>query len=805
MTRIVDDLRHGWRMLRKTPVFTCVAVLTLALGIGANSAIFTLINAALLRPLPFPEPERLVLVWEDTSMFGLKDSPVAMGNYMEWRAQNRVFEEMGALERRSFRLTGRGEAQQIAGSVVTASLLRTLGTQPVLGRLFREDEDRPGTPKTVLLSDGFWRREFGGDPGILGRTARINDEPYTVAGVMPSGIRFPDNLNEIWVPAGASYDPRDFSDKGRHNAMVVARLKPGVSLARANEDIGAIARSLERQFPDSNAKVGAFVAPLREHLVADLRSILMVLAGAVGFVLLIACANIANLLLSRASNRRREMAIRAAIGASRSRIVRQLLTENLLLSGGGALCGLAIAVWGVKILATTLPAGISGISAVTVDGRVLAFTLAVSLLTGLLFGLAPAFELTRVDLHHTLKQGGAKQASAAGSRRIERVLVVSEVALAFMLAVGAALLMQSFAQLRGTDPGFQTTGILTMKTPLSRAQYRDQAKRSDFHRQVLERVGALPGVVSAGFTNGIPLVTKGDVHGFNIEGRPRLSGGVYSNANYRVVTPNYLATIGIPLREGRYLDTHDTPEAPLVALVNEALQRKFWAGEGALGKRFRFGSTSRWITIVGVVRDVKQAGLDQPSRPEMYLAAAQSPTWLGELAIRTKGNPKSLAAAVRREIRAVDQDVPVTDVRTMEEVLDREVFQRRAQMLLLAVFAALALLLASLGIYGVLAYLVARRTKEIGIRIALGASPRDVLVLVAGQGVGLSMAGIAAGAAGALVLAQVMSKLLFGIAATDGPTFVGVGVLLVAVASAASLIPARRAMRLDPNVALREE
>lgn len=805
MTRIADDLRHGWRMLRKTPVFTCVAVLTLALGIGANSAIFTLINAALLRPLPFPDPERLVLVWEDTSMFGLKDSPVALGNYMEWRAQNRVCAEMGALERRSFRLTGTGDAQQIEGSVVTASLLRTLGVQPALGRLFHEDEDRPGTPKTVILSDGFWRREFGGDPGVLGRTARINDEPHTVAGVMPAGIRFPGNQNEIWVPAGAAYEPRDFSDKGRHNAMVVARLKPGITLARANQDIGAIARRLEQEFPDSNARVGAFVAPLRDHFVADLRTILMVLAGAVGFVLLIACVNIANLLLSRASNRRREMAIRAAIGASWSRIVRQLLTENLLLAGAGALCGLAIAAWGVKFLAAMLPAGISGMSAVTVDARVLAFTLAVSLLTGLLFGLAPAFELARTDLHHTLKQGGAKQASAAGSRRIERALVVSEVALAFMLAVGAALLMQSFARLRGMDPGFRTTGILTMKTTLSRAQYRDPMKRRDFYRQVLERVNALPGVVSAGFTNGIPLVTKGDVNGFTIEGRPRVSGGVFSNANYRVVTSRYLATIGIPLRHGRNLDDHDTPEAPLVALVNEALERKFWPGEGALGKRFRFGSTLPWVTIVGVVGDVKQAGLDQPPRPEMYLPAAQIPTWLSGLAIRTRGDPQSLAAAVRREIRAVDQDVPVTDLRTMEEVLDREVFQHRAQMLLLAVFAGLALLLASLGIYGVLAYLVARRTKEIGIRMALGASPRDVLLLVAGQGVGLSIAGIAAGAAGALVLGQAMSKLLFGIAAADGPTFVAVGMLLVAVASAASLIPARRAMRLDPNVALREE
>ena len=805
MSRLVQDLRYAGRTLRKSPVFTVVAMFTLALGIGANSAIFTLINAALLRPLPFPEPERLVLVREDSSMFGLKDSPVAIGNYVEWRAQNHVFQQMGAIEQRTFRLTGTGEAQQIRGCLTSASAFQVLGLQPTLGRLFREDEDQPGTAKTAILSDGLWRREFGGEAGIVGQTAEINDEKYRIVGVMPAGFRFPDSNNELWAPLGSAYSPSEFPNKGRHNAVVVARLKPEMSIAQANQEIAAIARRLEREFPQTNAKVGAFVAPLRDHFVADLRSVLTVLAGAVGFVLLIACANIANLLLSRASNRRREVAIRAAIGASRGQVARQLLIENLLLAGGGGFCGLGIAAWGVKFLARMLPSGIAAMSAVTVDLRVLGFTLAVSLLTGFAFGLAPLYDMLRVDLHQMLKQGGARQGTTAGSRVMRRGLVVAEVALTFVLVVGAALFMQSFARLRGMDPGFRTADILTLKTPLSGRWYGDPAKRTAFYRQVLERVGSLPGVISAGFTNGIPLVVKGNVNGFTIEGEPKLSGNTFSNANYRIVTEDYLQTIGVPLRAGRYLDRHDTADLPPVVLINEAMKRKFWPNENALGKRLRFGSSLPWVTVVGVVGDIRQSGLDRPSSAEMYLPSLEDPTPLSGLAIRTKADPSGLAQAVRREIRAVDKDVPITEVATMEEILDREVFQRRVQVLLLGIFAAVALMLASLGIYGVLAYLVSQRTQEIGVRMALGASPRDILLGVAGQGVALSVAGMALGGAAALGLTRVVSKLLYGVAASDPPTFLAVGALLLAVASAASYLPARRAMNIDPILALREE
>jgi len=804
MPLLVQDLVYASRTLRKSPVFTTVAVATLALGIGANTAIFTLIQAVLLRPLPFPDPDRLCLVWEDTTMFGAKDSPVALGNYTEWRARNRVFQSMGALERGWLRLTGTGEAQQVQGSLVTAGVFETLGVAPALGRLFRGEEDQPGAPKTVILSDGLWLREFGGDRSVVGRAVEINDEKFLVAGVMPPGFRFPDTANELWVPAGALYKPKEFSNRGRHNFMVVARLKPGVGMALANEDIGAIARSLEREYPETNARVGAFVAPLREHFVADLRTTLTVLAGAVGFVLLIACANIANLLLSRASNRTREVAIRAAIGASRWQVARQLMTENLLLASAGGAGGLLIAVWGVRFLEKMMPAGIGAMTAVTVDVPVLAFTLAVSLATGIVFGFVPALQMLRVDLHQTLKQGGGK-GSRAGFRGVERSLVVAEVALAFVLTLGAALFLQSFARLRGIDPGFRTAGILTMSTPLSPRRYDDPAKRAAYYDQVLARVTALPGVISAGFANGLPLVLKGNVNGLEVEGRPALGGDTFSNANYRVVTPDYLATIGVPLREGRHLDRRDVAGAPRVALINEAMRRKFWPGESPLGKRFRFGDQAPWVAVVGMVGDMRQSGLDRPAKPEMYLPAAQEPAPAINLAVRTMGDPRNLAAAVRREIRAVDGGIPVLFVRTMEEVLDREVFQRRAQMVLLEIFAGLALLLAALGIYGVLAYLVAQRTREIGIRMALGARPADVLWTVAGQGVGLSVAGVAAGAAAAAMLARLIAKLLFGIAATDPATFVFVGALLVAVAATASYVPARRAMRVDPILALREE
>jgi len=804
MTILPRDIRYGLRTLRNAPLFSCVAALTLALGIGANTAIFTIIDAALLRPLPFPAPDRLALVWEDTSMFGLKDSPAALGNYADWREQKHAFEQMGALEYRSFRLMGAGEPQQLEGSVVTAGLFETLGVKPTLGRLFREADDHYGAPKTVMLSDGLWRRAFGGDRAIVGRALDINDEKYEVVGVMPPGFLFPDTSNELWAPAGTAYSPSEFANRGRHNWTVVGRLKPGVTLGQANAEIRAIASRAQRDHPDTNDRVSAFVAPLRDHFAADLRPALTALGGAVAFVLLIACANIANLLLARASNRAREIAIRSAIGGGRWQIARQLLAENLLLAGVGGAGGLLLAIWGVRFLKKLMPGGISAISAAQVDFRVLAFTLAASLLTTVLFGSIPVIQTLRMDLQDALKQGG-RQGTGRAAQKLQRCLVVSEVALASVLAIGAALMIQGVARLRSVDPGFRTQNLLTMNTVLSARQYGDPAKRLAFYDEVLHRVKSLPGVKSAGFTLGIPLVLKGWINGFEVEGRIARSGDGYSNSYYRVVTPEYMQTIGFPLLAGRYLEDRDNSGMPLVLLVNEATQRRFWPGQSAVGKRIRFSTRSPWVTVVGVVGDIKQAGLDVPPKPEIYLPVAQQPRAIQGLVIRAAGDPTKLTAVVRREIRAVDQGVPITGVQTMEGILDREVFPRRAQSLLLLMFAGLALLLALLGIYGVLAYGVTQRTREIGVRIALGARPSRVLLAITGQGLALGIAGIVCGLAAALAIARILAKLLFGITATDPQTFALVAILLLAATSLASYIPARRAMRIDPICALREE
>jgi predicted permease len=799
----MHNLRYAVRTLRKNPLFAAVAILTFGLGVGANSAIFSLVNAVLLRPLPFPEPDRLAFVWEDTNMFGLKDSVVAMGNYADWRARNLVFRQMGALEQRRCLVTGVGEALQIQGSIVTASLFQTLGVRPAIGRLFRDEEDQPGTAKVAILSDGFWRRSLGSDPDVLNRSLFLDEERYQVVGVMPPGFRFPDSRNELWTPVGTVYQPRDFTRRDRHNSMVVARLSPGVSLQRANEDIRAIAQRMQQEFPETNRSVSAFVAPMRDHFVGETRSTLLILLAAVGFVLLVACANIANLLLARATIRRREIAIRTALGAGSFRLLRQLLTENLLLAFCGGTLGLMMSLSSLRFLENLVPSGISGLASLKVDFRVLGFTLVISLLTGAICSLAPAFRALRVDLQHVLKQGGAR--SAAGSRGLQHALVIGEVALAFVLTVGAGLMIQTLARVRGIDTGFRTDHILSVRIAPPGRKYREPARRIAFYDGILQRVTALPGVVSAGLSNGVPIAFKGWVNGFTIEGQPVLGGRTITNANYRVVTPDYLRTLAVPLRAGRAIDTHDSADAPPVALINETMKRKFWPDENPLGKRLRFSSAEPWTTIVGVVGDIRQAGLDMAPKAELYLPAAQAPILANWLAIRTIREPDSLAAAVREVIRSVDPDSPVADISSMDDILDREVFQRRVHALLLAVFAALALLLASIGVYGVLAYLVNQRTQEIGIRMALGARPVNVLRSVLGQGLALGGVGIGIGMLGALGVTRVLSRLLFGVTPTDPATFATVAAVLLGVAAVASCVPAVRAMHVDPIEALREE
>ena len=805
METLWQDLRYGVRVLIKNPGFAAVAVLSLALGIGANTAIFSLVDAVLLRPLPFHEPDRLVMVWEDASRVGFPRGYPAPANYADWKAQNQVFEDMAALSGRSFNLTGDGEAEKIDAQAVTTNFFPLLGVKPVAGRAFLLEEDRPEEDKVALVSFGLWRRRFGGDPGLVGKEILLDGQKFNVVGVMPEGFQFLGRDVDLWVPL--RFGQRELANRSDHFLTVFARLKRGVSVAQANADIVAITQRIARDYPREAANLQAYVLPLREQLAGAVSRALIVLLVAVGCVLAVACANIANLLLSRAAARRREIAIRTALGAGRPRIVRQLLTESLLLAGLGGLCGLLLAHWSLAFLKMLVPEGMAAITSVKIDAQVLGYTLLVSLAAGVIFGLVPARQATKLDLNEVLKQGGGR-AGIGGHRGLRSALVVTEVALALVLLIGAGLMIRTIIRLQGLDPGFRPENVLVMGTVLPRQKYVELPKRSAFYQQVLERVKTLPGVVGAACTTSVPLVLRGGTNGFAIEGKPPAAG---SDANHRQISPDYFRVMGIPLRAGRYFDEHDGTDSLPVAIINETMASKFWPNENALGKRFKVSGPKPdrpWLTIVGVVGDVRQMGLDVPVKAEMYFPYRQMDVfWAApsQLAIRTAGDPMNVVAAVRREVWAVDKDQPISNVRTMEEILDGEVAPRRLQMSLLAGFAALALLLASIGIYGVLSYAVTQRTHEIGIRMALGARRRDVLRMVVGDGMRLALWGVGIGLAAALALTRMMASLLYGVTATDPSTFALVPVLLLFVALIASYIPARRATKVDPQVALRYE
>lgn len=800
---MLNDLRLALRSLKKSPGFSVVAILTLALGVGANTAVFSLINAVLLRPLPYPDPDRLVLVWESAPFFGLRDSPVSPANYVDWKARSRSFESIGAIEDRGYRLTGDGQPEVVEGGLVTATLLHTLRTQPLLGRVFREEEDRPGAPKVALLSQGFWQRRFNADPNITGKTIRLNDEQHTIVGVLAAGTEPPGEYRgapgEIWTPFGSAYSAREWTERGRHNWMVVARLRPGVTLAQADAEMKAIGASLAREYPETNAKVGAFVAPLRDHFVGSGRRVLLILLGTVVFVLLIACSNLANLLLSRAASRAKEVAVRAALGAGTGRLVRQFLGESLLLCVAGSAAGLLLATTTFDFFAHLAPGAITGLKTLAIDWRVLAFTVAIALITSVAFGLVPLAQLRKLDLSHSLNQSGRTLAAATGSRRIRSLLICTEVALAFLLLIGAGLLIQTFANLRAVDPGLRTQNLLTLRMPPSRARTLPQI--AALQSEMLLRIRAIPGVEAAGFTNHIPIAFKGDVNGVGAEGYDR---AVQFQCNSRAIGPGYLNAMGIPILRGRDIQETDVEGAPFVLLINETLARTLWPGQDPIGRRLLFGDRYR-VPVVGVVRDVHQEGLDVPPKPEYYVSALQAGFPPTSLAIRTRVDPANVVSAVRQAIWAVDHDQPLTDVATMEQILDREVFQRRVQMTLLGAFAGLALLLAAIGLYGVLAYLVGQQIPEIGIRMALGAAPADVLRRVVGHGLTLAVIGVAIGAAGALALSRLIASVLFEVKPTDPLTYAVVALLLLLTATIASYLPARRAMRVDPMTALRHE
>jgi len=797
-------MRYAIRSLGKTPGFTAAAVLTLALGVGANTAVFSLINAVLLRPLPYAEPDRLVLVWESAPFFGVRDSPVAPANYVDWKARSRSFEEIGGLEETGFRLTGDGSPEVVLGSLVTASLTRALRLQPAMGRSFRDDDDRPGAPKVVLISEGLWRRRFAADPATIGKTITVDDHKRTIIGILKAGTEPPGEysgrVGEMWAPLASEYTAKDLANRGRHNWMVIARLRRGVTLQQANAEIQAIGAALAREYPETNEKVGAFVAPLRDHFVSSSRPLLAVLFGTVVFVLLIACSNLANLMISRAANRGKEVAVRAALGAGTGQLVQQFLMESLLLCAAGGALGLFLAFWTFNFLAHLAPAEIAGFQALGIDWRVLCFTLLTVVCTAALFGLLPLVQARRLDLSNSLKQTSRTLAGASGSPRLRAVLISSEVALAFVLLIGAALMIQTLARVRGVDIGFRTGNLLTLLMPASGA-HKGIEKSTAWQREVLRSVSAIPGVESAGFTNHIPLVVKGDISGIGAEGRDPKEE---FQCRARWAGPGYFRTMGIALRRGRDIAETDTGEVPRVVVINETLARTLWPGRDPIGRRIIFG-TELQVPVIGVVADIHQAGLDVPPAPEFYFSTLQIPMPPASLAIRTKVAPASLAGAVRRAIWSIDPDQPFIEVATMDEILDKEVFQRRTQTMLLGVFAGLALLLAAIGLYGVLAYQVGRQIPEIGVRMALGASPTDVLRRVLTHGLALVAAGVGIGIVGALAASRLLASFLFGVKPTDPATYAAVALVLLLTAGVASYLPARRAMRIDPVAALREE
>ncbi|HEX8144123.1 MAG TPA: ABC transporter permease [Pyrinomonadaceae bacterium] len=814
-----QDLRFGTRMLWKNPGFTAVSVLTLALGIGANSAIFSIVNAALLEPLPYPNSEGLVMVWGNFQRLNMNRLGVSAPEFFDYKSQNDVFSEVAAYQPLTFNLTQSDEPERISGARVSATLFTLLGTQPLAGRTLLEEEERPDRSRVAVLSQRLWQRRFNSDRALIGKSVALDGESYTVVGIMPQGFRFPlsepydTERSDVWVPI--AFTPQELSDRGRYSFRMIARLRPGASLAQARAEMNTIGQRLEQEYPRTyrgpKGEDGGWhvtVTTLREEVVGNARVFLLILLGVVGFVLLIACANIANLWLARASTRRREVAIRTALGAGRARLVRQFLTESVMLAllGGGA--GLLLAMWGVELLSAASPRGIPRLDEADLDIRVLGFTLGVSLLTGLLFGLVPALQSSRVELSESIKENSRSATTGYGWRRLRGLLVVSEVALALVLLIGAGLLLKSFGRLLAVDPGFNAENVLTMRMSLPPSRYTGPQERVNFYGQLLEGVKALPGVEAASITTALPLSGVNFGGPFSIEGRPLDMSGKPPHAYVRTVAPDYFKVMGIAFIKGRDFGAVDTDKSQPVVIINEAFARGFFNNGEAIGQRIKIGapgSPRPWMLVAGVVRDVKSDGLDAEATPEMYMPYSQDIVSAMTLVIRTRSDPASSVAAVRHALQAVDKDQPVYNIRTMEQLLGESVAQRRLNMLMLGAFALLALLLATTGIFALMAYTVAQRTREIGIRMALGAQKSDILKLVFRQAMSLTVLGLCLGLAAAFALTRLMTSMLFGVSATDPQTFIGIALLLTVVSLVACYIPARRAMKVDPTIALRYE
>lgn len=810
---LAQDIRYGARVLLKHKAFTSIAVITLALGIGANSAIFSVVNELLLRPLPYRDPDRIVMLWE-VSPEGRRMNTTSRANFRAWSAQSTSYEHIAAFSDQRLTLTGDGEPEEVSGQLALPEIFKVLGVEPIFGRTLLPEDGEPGGPLVAVLGYGLWQRRFGGQPSVIGQTITLSGLKFTVVGVMPPNFQFHIKQRsgtgrpaEVWItlPMGTGNTE---NERGRF-LSTVARLKHGVSPEQAAAELRTIEARLSDEAPEYNKNYSAEVLPLREQFFGNVRRPLWLMLGAVGFVLLIACANVANLLLSLATSREKEIALRSALGARRSRIVRQLLTESLLLALLGSVLGLGLAWLGIKALLLISPRDLLNLHGVGLNLPVLMWTLGVSILTGIIFGLAPALQISRLNLNDSLKEGGkADSGQASGSRRMRSVLVVSEIALAVVLLASAGLLVKSFIRLQQVDRGFNPDNVMSMVVRLPGARYPEDEQLVQFFGQAMERVRHLPGVRSAGMVNFLPLYGGlGSSTGFKIEGRPEPPPGQGPSCDVRVVDGAYFPTLGIPILRGRNFSQQEEREAKRVILINEALARKYFSNEDPIGQRLDVAMFENPVVteVIGVVGNVRYDSLIDEAPPAVYFPHPELAYPFMTLVLRTDGDPTAIAPAVQREIRALDPNQPVSDVRTMDQVMSEAVSRSRFNTLLLALFAALATLLSAVGIFGVMNYSVALRTREIGLRLAVGAQPRQVLVLVLKQGLLLTVVGLVVGLAAAFALTRLLTGLLFGVEAADATTFVTISVLLVLVSLLACYLPARRAMRIDPMSALRYE
>jgi putative ABC transport system permease protein len=815
MLNLLPDLKHGVRVLLKSPGFTAAAVIVVALGIGANTAIFSVVNAVLLRPLPFRDPARLVQVWHvppPKSFPGMTEFAVSAANFIDWQQQNSVFDKMAIYTGSSLNLTGREQPEALQGAAVSADFFSTLQVQPMLGRTFTPDEDQQGKNHAVILTYGLWKSRFADNPNIAGQSVNLDGQPYLVAGVMGPKFRFPD-WAQYWTPMG--WTDKERAVRGEHHYMVIARLKTNIPIPQAQALMNAISARLAQQYPEDDKGWGAVVIPLREQLVSDVRPALLILLGAVAFVLLIACANVANLVLAKTFGRRKEIAIRVALGASAGQVVQQILAETLLLSLVGGTLGLMLARFGMALALKFLSDNLPKSAEISLDGFVLAFTIFISILTGLVAGLLPAIRMTKTNVNDALKQGLGKTDADSAGRRTRSVLVVSEVALSLILLVGAGLMIRSLWVLSTLDPGFDPHSVLTTSLVLPKNKYSQPIEEIAFFDRVLARVRALPGVVSAGMIDDLPLNGEGSHQPIAIEGAPVQAMSDQPEVDTRSITPGYLSTMHIPLRGGRDFSDADGPDRPSVALISESMAKRFWPNQDPIGRHLTMTfSPDKVREIVGIVGDVKLEGMDAAASSATIYLAANQPSgssfvdWRPfpmQLAVRTPSQPASLVSAVTSAIHSIDRDQPVTDVMTMDDLVDTSLSQRRFSMLLLGAFAVLALLLAAVGIYSVLAFAVRRRVREIAIRVALGAEVKDILRLIVTEGMKPALIGLVLGVVGALALGKVLASFIYGIAAYDPLTFAAVAALLATVALMASIIPAFRAARIEPTRALREE